>query len=142
MEAVMYLDTHVVAWLYSGETDRLPEVAREAIEKHNLLISPAVVLELRYLYETGRILEDAGPIVERLIATIGLAVVDRGFLHVVQEAVRQDWTRDPFDRLIVAQAIMDKSLLLTKDREMRKHYTLAFWDSLAKVRAGGTLPAS
>jgi len=46
MAAVIHLDTHVVAWLYAGPTDILPAAARRAIDEHELLVSPMVVLEL------------------------------------------------------------------------------------------------
>jgi len=37
------------------------------------------------------------------------------------------WTRDSFDRLIVAHAALDNDLLLTKDQTMRDNYPLARW---------------
>jgi len=53
--AVIYLDTHVVVWLFSGQTELLSSRAVESIEKQDLLISPFVSLELQYLFETNRI---------------------------------------------------------------------------------------
>lgn len=32
------------------------------------------------------------------------------------------WTREPFDRILVAQAAVEKNILLTKDSAIRKHY--------------------
>jgi PIN domain nuclease of toxin-antitoxin system len=49
MEAVAYLDTHVVAWFYAGETALLSSKARAAIEANRLLVSPMVGLELELL---------------------------------------------------------------------------------------------
>jgi len=46
---------------------------------------------------------------------------------VAREAVAQSWTRDPFDRLIVAQAAIRATALLTKDRVIRRRYAPAFW---------------
>ncbi len=51
MAAVIYLDTHVVVWLFSGRTELLSSRAVNAIENHDLLISPIVSLELQYLYK-------------------------------------------------------------------------------------------
>jgi len=48
----IYLDTHVVVWLYSGELSLLSEKACQLIEENELLISPLVLLELQYLFET------------------------------------------------------------------------------------------
>jgi PIN domain nuclease of toxin-antitoxin system len=40
----------------------------------------------------------------------------------------QTWTRDPFDRIIVAQARLRGAPLLTKDRTIQTHHAEAFWD--------------
>ena len=37
------------------------------------------------------------------------------------------WTRDPFDRLITAQAAVDDSPLLTKDDTIHTYYPKAVW---------------
>jgi PIN domain nuclease of toxin-antitoxin system len=37
------------------------------------------------------------------------------------------WTRDPFDRLITAQAALGESTLLTKDDTIRTNYANAVW---------------
>jgi hypothetical protein len=55
MAPLIYLDTHVVAWLFSARIDLLPAGVRTRIEESDLLISPAVKLELEYLYEIHRI---------------------------------------------------------------------------------------
>ena len=52
---MIYLDTHAVIWLYAGEIDLFPAKAKDAIEASELLISPAVLLELQFLKEIGRI---------------------------------------------------------------------------------------
>ena len=51
----IYLDTHVVVWLYSGELFLFSEKACQLIEENELLISPLVLLELQYLFEIKRI---------------------------------------------------------------------------------------
>ena len=50
----MYLDTHVVIWLYQKDEQRISRLARELIESSDLLVSPMVLLELEYLFETGQ----------------------------------------------------------------------------------------
>lgn len=59
---MIYLDTHVVIWLYIGDSTRFSETAKKAIEEHDLLISPLVTLELTYLYEIGRLLVQSNQI--------------------------------------------------------------------------------
>lgn len=103
-QSVVYLDTHIVCWLYEGDVERLSEPAAESVESSEcLLVSPMVDLELQYLYEIGRISRGSEEILATLAEDIGLQVSDAPFSLVVREAKRINWTRDPFDRLITAQ---------------------------------------
>ena len=124
----VYLDTHVVVWLYASGGESLSDVARERIEAAGrLLVSPMVRLELAYLYELERITESAAVILDYLEQPLGLEVCDRPFDEVATAAARLTWTRDPFDRLITAQAAVGGNLLLTKDAHIREHYARALW---------------
>lgn len=128
METLTYLDTHVAAWLYAGRIDLLTPRAVGVIEgEAELAISPAVVLELEYLREVGRLAAGGNVVAQSLSAQIGVFVHDVSFASVVESALDLDWTRDPFDRMIVAQATVTKSALLTKDRSIRRHYRDAIW---------------
>lgn len=124
---VIYLDTHVVVWLYAALTDKLSNKAIEAIEDNQLLISPMVQLELQYWKEIDRITANCALIIENLNCSLGLKICDQSFIHTVTEAIDLSWTRDPFDRLIVAQSHARKIPLLTKDQNILKNSTLAFW---------------
>jgi PIN domain nuclease of toxin-antitoxin system len=124
---MIHLDTHAVVWLYANEIYRFPEPVRIAMEAEDLCVSPAVVMELQYLREIGRILVDAPLILETLAASVGLTVADTPFREVVMESLSESWTRDPFDRLIVAQAKAETARLVTKDEIIRNHYSAAFW---------------
>lgn len=128
MEDVIFLDTHVAVWLYAGQLERFSPRVRRDLEAAELLISPAVTLELQYLFEVGRIAAKAAAIAAELQRAIGLRTSDLSFERVVTQALKQTWTRDPFDRLITAQAALGKARLLTKDRDIRAHYSRAYWD--------------
>ena len=127
METVAHLDTHIVVWLYAGEIERLPKEAHAHLETHDLQISPAVVLELQYLFEVRRVTEPAVSVVTALESTLGLTVSTLSFQRVVATAVEQTWTRDPFDRLIVAQAQAEGVSLVTADKLIRRHYPRTLW---------------
>lgn len=128
MEALIYLDTHVVAWLYGGEDERLSRTALDALrEIPEIRISPMVRLELQYLYEIGRVAEPAAPVLDHLGSVLGVAVCPASFAAVVHEAERHTWTRDPFDRVIVAQASLHDAPLLTADAKLHRHYPSALW---------------
>ncbi len=123
-----YLDTHVVVWLFTAETYKLSKTVIDEIqEEQEILISPAVLLELQLLYDIKRARTAALNVVERLSAEIGLAVCGLPFGTVVEHALGQAWTRDPFDRLIVANALARDAPLITKDERIRKHYRRSVW---------------
>ena len=123
----MYLDTHVVVWLYAGELDRFPASAVDRIEENDLIISPAVLLELQFLKEIKRITADPMLVLQTLEETLGVQMCRLDFSKVVIGALSQSWTRDPFDRIIVAQASVRNELLLTKDRTIRRNCSVACW---------------
>ena len=127
MASLIYLDTHVVVWLYAGLQERFSSKATELIAQEELYISPIVILELQYLYETGRTAESGDRVVQDLTQRVALQVCDREFPAVVSAALRHGWTRDPFDRLIVAQAELQRDKLLTKDQTIRRRYRQAVW---------------
>lgn len=127
MEALIYLDTHVVAWLYSGETHLLSTRARSAIDRSPLLVSPMVLLELEFLKDVGRLTVGASAIIESLHMRIGIEVCDLSFQKIVASARELSWTRDPFDRVIVGHAIAAGRSLLTKDRSIRRRFREAIW---------------
>ncbi len=62
-QILIYLDTHIVVWLYAGLTAKLSDCAKHLINENELYISPIVRLELQYLYEIGRITEKSDDIV-------------------------------------------------------------------------------
>jgi PIN domain nuclease of toxin-antitoxin system len=124
---VTYLDTHVVIWLFGGERHRLSPAATKQIRDDELLVSPTVVLELQLLHEIKRVRAVALKVIERLSSEIGLAVCGLPFTSVLEHALGQSWTRDPFDRLIVAQASVNDAVLVTKDADILRHYKGSIW---------------
>jgi PIN domain nuclease of toxin-antitoxin system len=125
--ALIYLDTHVMAWLYAGRADLLGARARKLIEKEDLGISPMVVLELEYLREVDRLAVGGQAILQSLAVQLGVRVCELPFPEVLDCALDQKWTRDPFDRLIVGHAAAAAGVLVTKDTNIRRHYRRAQW---------------
>ena len=124
---MIYLDTHVVAWLYGGHLNKLSGKALQEITNETLLISPMVVLELQLLFESGRAKDPASKVIASLERDFEIKVCDHPFPRIAASAMEIKWTRDPFDRLIVAQAMANDATLLTKDERMRQHYKQAIW---------------
>lgn len=124
---MIHLDTHVVAWLFAGQVERIPAPARQRLEAEPLGISPMVSLELTYLCEVGRLAEPGEVIVEDLERRIGLKLLETPFGAIIAAARSLSWTRDPFDRLIGAQAVVEGAQLLTADETLRARLSCAVW---------------
>jgi PIN domain nuclease of toxin-antitoxin system len=125
---MIYLDTHVVLWLYLRKGEGLSERARRLIEyEPEILISPIVLLEVDYLHEIGRTTLGSVPVFKYLHQQIDLKACKKSFIDVIQTASQLSWTRDPFDRVITAQATIERNLLITKDRMILEHYEHAVW---------------
>ena len=125
---MIYFDTHVVLWLYLRKGEGLSERARWLIEYDpEILISPIVLLEIDYLHEIGRTTLGSGSVFQYLHQQIGLKACKKSFIDVIQTASQLSWTRDPFDRIITAQAMLEQSSLITKDRMILEHYEHAVW---------------
>lgn len=124
----LYLDTQVVVWLAGGRADKLSSAAAAAIEESEVFISPMVILELEYLFEIKRIVKPPLMLLNQLETQIGLKQRDHSFSAVIQTALFETWTRDPFDRVIVAHARTDAmSPLVTSDEKIRENYPLSVW---------------
>lgn len=55
-------------------------------------------------------------------------MADASLAELVQAAAPLSWTRDPFDRLIAAHAIVANAQLVTADETIRENLPLAVWD--------------
>ena len=100
---------------------------RELLESEDAFASPIVELELTYLYEVGRVSESADIPLAALRRSIGLQVADVALAELVRAAAGLSWTRDPFDRLIAAHAIVADAPLVTADKTIRANLPLATW---------------
>ena len=121
------LDTHAVVWIIGGQTEKIGQEARALIAQAELILSPAVTLELQFLYEVGRVNAPASDAVRTLQLALNVRVATDTFDSVVSAALAETWTRDPFDRLIVAHARMLGAPLLSRDRRIADAYSNTRW---------------
>jgi PIN domain nuclease of toxin-antitoxin system len=125
---IAYLDTHVVLWLAAGKVTRLEPKARRLIDMAELLLPAMAFLELEYLHELGKTKFPARDLLKKIEHEVGLRVCDLPFSTIAGAALDEKWTRDPFDRLIVANAkAKGFAWIISADEQMRKHYPRTVW---------------
>jgi PIN domain nuclease of toxin-antitoxin system len=125
---ICYIDTQVAIWLNEANLAKLSKKALSLIQSADVRISPMAVVELEYLYEIRRIIVKPQEILVKLGAEIGLTVCDHPFPAIAETSLGETWTRDPFDRIIVAHAKSNGAApLLTTDELIRANYRNARW---------------
>jgi PIN domain nuclease of toxin-antitoxin system len=88
-------------------------------------VSPAVLLEVEVLHEIGRLRQNATRIAAHLSERLDIGVAGERFSDIARTALDLSFTRDPFDRLIVAHAALLKAPLVTHDAVLQRHYPAA-----------------
>jgi PIN domain nuclease of toxin-antitoxin system len=113
---VILLDTNALIWLEQGHR-RMRALTGGA---KRLYISPANLLELQFLLEAGRI-RLRGTTVADLAASERWLLDDPPAAAWFSKAFDVGWTRDPFDRLLVAHARLRGWRLASGDVVLREH---------------------
>ena len=124
---MVYLDTHLVLWLFIGTLENISKPALETIEENEIYISPIILLELQLLNERKKTRQSPSAIIETLRNEINLKICTKDFHSIIGESIKINWTRDPFDRIMVAHASLNNNILLTKDDTILAHYNKAVW---------------
>ena len=123
-----YLDTQVVVRLSSGDTKRLSAAAKKAIDRYDLLVSPIVRVELQFMYEIGRIRSNGDQTLGYLEEKLDLRICEIPFDRVARASCRENWTRDTFDRMIVAHARCAGDVyLISADGVIGANYEFTIW---------------
>ena len=114
---VILLDTNAIIWLLGGASRAATLTARGA----RLYASPASVLELQFLAESGRLRVRGGASLARLVHDERWVLDDPSSAAWFEKATAVGWTRDPFDRLLVAHARLRRWRLATGDGALIAH---------------------
>ena len=126
----LLLDTHCVYWM-GADPDRLSPVAREAVldGRNDLLLSVVATVELALKVSGGK-LRLPRPLPEFLAALQeqgGMRILPVLQEHALRTAGLPLLHGDPFDRLLVAQALCEGVPLVTRDGLLADYGIHALW---------------
>ena len=115
------LDTHVLLWVVLGSR-RVQELPW--LERYRPWgVSPISLLEIQFLSEIGRIEVESG-FQEALASDPRFEIDEAPLASLVKAALPLGWTRDPFDRLLVAHSNLRRAPFCTVDRAIRANHRI------------------
>jgi PIN domain nuclease of toxin-antitoxin system len=122
----LLLDTHTVLWFLGGDA-RLSDTARHHLtdDSNRILLSAVVVWEIALKRSLGKLVlpEDY---LDVLLGS-GIQPLPISIAHAAA-VERLPWHhRDPFDRMLVAQASVESATLVTRDDALRPYDVTVIW---------------
>jgi PIN domain nuclease of toxin-antitoxin system len=117
---ILLLDTHVVLWWLDSPT-QLSVEARSAITEpgNDIFVSAVSAWEIAIKRRLGKL--DAPSDLEAAILTCGFLPLPISITHAMATEKLPGHHRDPFDRMLIAQAIIESATLITRDLEIRQY---------------------
>ena len=123
------LDTHAFLWFISGDS-QLPDSIRSKIEDINqpCFISSASLWEITIKQQLGKLTLDIS--LKELFEYLDrnqIELIQINYEHLLSLSKLPTHHSDPFDRLIIAQAIAEDLILVTKDKGLKKYKVKQQW---------------
>lgn len=126
----LLLDTHVLVWALFEPGRLSAPVAAALMEAQNeLFVSVASIWELGIKHQSGK-LPGVSPLldnVDEAMHQLQAQVLPIALLHARRAATWPSLRRDPFDRMLAAQADVEKLQLTTADGAMRQFPVAILW---------------
>ena len=116
------LDTHVLVWALAAP-HRLSPAARQIIESNDIVISAASLWEM--ILKKGRpkeIIPDPLAWWKQHVEPSGVRVLPIELAHIRHLDLLPGPSKEPFDRILMCQCIVNGLRLVTKDSVIRDHY--------------------
>ena len=119
----LLLDTQIFLW-YLADSKRLVPRARTAIGgADRVFVSAASIWEAAIKTALGKLTVALDDLVAGIAAS-GFSELPITALHAARVAALPDHHRDPFDRMLIAQALHEPLHLLTADAALRRYSEL------------------
>lgn len=126
----LLIDTHVMLWAV-GAPERLSDAAREALSTagHEVAIGTASLWEIAIKVSRGRLdlAADWQAAIERGRKHMGARWLAIEPTHCGRVATLPWHHRDPFDRMLIAQALCENMVLISKDSAFAEYPVQVLW---------------
>lgn len=123
---MLLLDTHILLWLLDDDV-RLGAQVRAAMDQAapQVFVSVASAWEMSIKSALGKLRIPAN--LEATLAATGVQLLSITLAHALAAGALPPHHRDPFDRMLVAQAQMGGLTLVTHDARMRPYSVPVLW---------------
>jgi PIN domain nuclease of toxin-antitoxin system len=121
----LLLDTHVVLWWLAGDPVSEEAERQLADPTNRVLLSAAVVWEVAIKRSLGK-LEAPADLVP-VLTEAGAAATPITLEHAAAVEHLPPHHRDPFDRLLIAQAKVERAAIVSADPELRAYDVPVVW---------------
>jgi PIN domain nuclease of toxin-antitoxin system len=109
----------------AGEQDRIGEKAKQAIAGNDVLVSAVVIWEVAIKRHLGK-LDAPADLLDKL-EEVGVNLLPITPRHADRVGTLPPHHRDPFDRLLIAQADCDGLVLATADKDLHRYEVETIW---------------
>jgi PIN domain nuclease of toxin-antitoxin system len=120
----LLLDTHIVVSVVNERTADLPARLREMLAdpQSEFYVSVASLWEIAIKWRLGKLkLSSDLELLPNVLTSSGLELIMINEHHVLATVQPEPLTRDPFDRLLLAQCKVEELRLVTVDRALVSH---------------------
>jgi PIN domain nuclease of toxin-antitoxin system len=111
------LDTHLLLWVLKEPASKASTGLRRRIDNAEVFVSAASIWEISIKAALGKLKADPNEVLEA-IEPAGFSMLAITGLHAAKVAALAPLHSDPFDRMLVAQALVEPMILLTNDRAL------------------------
>ena len=109
-------------------THRFVEVILKSLHIFSVLISSISIWEIALLKKKGLLyIDDLHRWKNDLLANSGIIMVNPTSSDMIDSVSLPDHHKDPFDRLLIAQAINNNAIIVTRDKTISKYMIETFW---------------
>lgn len=119
----LLIDTHVFLWAMSGDKKLLKRAEATMLSADAVFVSAASIWEISIKSGLGKLDVDVNELVARM-EEAGFRELPVTTVHAAAVRDLPDIHRDPFDRLLVAQAMTEPLRLLSDDDNVAKYTDL------------------
>ena len=115
----LLIDTHLLLWVLSA-SPKLSAEARRLIERSDVYVSAASIWEISIKSSLGKLSANSSEVLAAVEPT-GFTLLPISGEHAAQVAQLPWHHKDPFDRLLIAQAQSEPMRLLSNDGVLRTY---------------------